>query len=105
MSLGPEATEGEVISDHRNPSEVTDDYWLCCWRSPSRFQSSGKWMLFYRTDHLDAAWARAQELYTRDELTLNSASALGGVTAMKVSTAAEYGSPLNARHAPRLRLP
>jgi hypothetical protein len=88
MLLGPEEDEPvEVVDDHRNPSEVTDDYWLYCCRIPSRFQASGKWMLFYRADQIDAAWARARELYMLDEFTVNRASPLGGVSAMKVRTA------------------
>jgi hypothetical protein len=46
-------------------------------------EETGKWMLFYDADKIDAAWSKAKRLYEAGELT--------GISNMKVST--NYENP------------
>jgi hypothetical protein len=70
------------MMDMRNPSEVTDAWWVWA-QAPSHekaeYAYSGKWMLFPYTEDLDSTWA-----------TIRDATAAGTLgTAAKAATARE----------------
>jgi len=51
-----------AIIDHRNPSEVTDAYWLRAERKSGRYpkytERSGKWLIFVPIAAIDEVWKK-----------------------------------------------
>lgn len=51
--------------DNRNPSEVTDGYWVYAFNETNNYQlergNSGKWMLFEHIDDVDVVWIKVRE--------------------------------------------
>ena len=82
-----------VTADLRNPSAVTDDYWVRAYvptahsLTKAAAEFVGKWLVFVYVQDLDKTWAAIREATTRGKLGIQAKSA----TARDNPLARSYG--------------
>lgn len=88
-----------VTADMRNPSAVTDDYWVRAYvpnvhsLTKAADEFVGKWLVFVYVQDLDKTWAAIREATTRGKLGIQAKSA----TARENPLARSYGLATDSR--------